>query len=398
MAPNNEQMVTTLYHDPSVVVIRREESLTRLQNNINLAQSQHHSESRLYPLLNRIVSDLCSLAKHDSEEQGSRELQCHSQALFPVEENHNQVPDVAACVFSADSLDMFPAFWFEGKALPLEKDVESWQSPKAHYRAMEIFANSIPQLRQQVNNAFECFEHGPTSYHVFLLIGTFWSLLVFEKQQEDDVRDYIEQKEAAAKQELVGIAKKLIDRKNQASVLPAAKRRRITKSTPAAKNPEIVMKTDITVPDRLLPQLKYVNEPLVVGSPVENYSPNFLKAVNSAMAQNHFVLQPSWFNVPPNFNSHPDLTEGIRRLRSAYERDLKNIMSNEKVALEDHLYSPPQDSNDTTYRPPRRNMDNDQDRQYDLRSSAVGNHGTLDSADTDSSHSTSGEEEEDSDT
>ncbi|KAJ3915800.1 hypothetical protein F5877DRAFT_81484 [Lentinula edodes] len=373
MALNNDQLVMNLYNDPSVVVIRKEEFLTRLRNNINLAQSQHRSESRLYPLLNRIVSDLCSFAKHVSEEQGSRELQCHSQALFPGEENHNQVPDFAACTFSADSLHMSPAFWFEGKALPLEKDEESWQSEKVRMRALARFGSSIPQLRQQADNAFKYFQHGPTRYHVFVLVGIFWSLLVFDKQQEDAVRDYIKQKEEEAKQELVDVAKNLIDKKNQASEPPASKRRRGTEDTPVAKSPEIVMKTEITVPDHLLPRLLYVNEPLVVGNPVENYSPNFLKAVASVMDQNHFVLQPSWFDLPPNFESQPNLTEGIRRLRLAYEQNLSNEVDNEKMALEDHLYSPPQDLNDTTYRPPRTNVGHDQDRQYHLRSSGVGN-------------------------
>ncbi|KAJ4494464.1 hypothetical protein C8R41DRAFT_829101 [Lentinula lateritia] len=276
MVLNNDQMLKDLYNDPSIVVIRKEESLTRLRNNINLAQSQSESESRLYPLLNRIVSDLCSFAKHASEEQGGIELQCHSQALFPGEENHYQVPDCAACVFSADSFRMFPAFWFEAKALPLEEDEESWQSAKARMSALEVFGDSIPQLRQQANNAFKCFEHGPTSYHVFLLVGIFWSLLIFEKQREDDARDHIGKMEAAAKQELEGVAKKLIDKKNQALGHPAAKRRRITKGTPAAKNPEIVTKMDITVPDHLLPRLLYVNEPLVVGNPVENYRKRWL--------------------------------------------------------------------------------------------------------------------------
>ncbi|KAJ3886532.1 hypothetical protein GG344DRAFT_69593 [Lentinula edodes] len=396
MALNNDKMLKELYDDPSVVVIRKEESLTRLRNNINLAQSQNGSESRLYPLLNRIVSDLCLFAKHDSEEQGGIELQCHSQALFPGEENHYQVPDCAACIFTADSLRMFPAFWFEAKALPLEEDEDSWQSAKAHYRALEVFGNSIPQLRQQANNAFKCFEHGPTSYPVFLLVGAFWSLLIFNKQLENDARDYIARKEEEAKQELMEVAKNLIDKKDRASVLPAAKRRRITEDTPVAKSPEIVTKIEIAIPDHLLPQLLYVNEPLVVGNPVENYSPNFLKAVACVMNQNHFVLQPSWFDLPTNFASEQDLMEGIRRLRLAYVEDLQNEMDKERMVLEDHLYSPPQDPNDTTYRPPRRNMDNDQDRQYDLRSSGVGNHGTPE-PDTDSSRSASVGEEEDSD-
>ncbi|KAJ3853452.1 hypothetical protein EV368DRAFT_81544 [Lentinula lateritia] len=369
-------MVTDLYNNPSIVVIRKEESLTRLQNNIDLAQSQSASESRLYPLLNRIVSDLCSFAKHDSEtqpEEGSKELQCHSQALFPGEETDYQVPDCAACVFNSDSLHMFPAFGFEGKALPLKVHEKNWHSAAvARERAMEIFEKSIPQLRQQANYAFKCFKHGPTSYHVFLIVGIFWSLLIFKKQQEEDVRDYIEEMEVAAKQELADIARKLIEKKDQAASLPpAGKRRRITS---APKNPEIVTETMITVPDHLLPQLLYVNEPLVIGNPVENYSPFFLKAVASAMDQNHFVLQPSWFDVPPNINSEPNLSEGIEKLRLAYEQDLRNDMSSEKMALEDHLFSPPQDPNDETYRPPRVNVG--EDRKYKLRSGPMANPGT----------------------
>ncbi|KAF9061541.1 hypothetical protein BDP27DRAFT_1337936 [Rhodocollybia butyracea] len=344
MASSNHDLVTSLYRDPSVIVIRKEEALSRLRNNIELAQSQSSLESRLYPLLNRIVSDLCALAKRRDTQH--RELQCHSQALFPGHghENRYRVPDCAACVFDSITLQMFPAFWFEGKALPLHPEEASWFTALGtEQRAMDIFESSIPQLREQAAYAFQSF-NGPTSYHVFLLVGIFWSLIIFDKEREAKANIHIAKMEEMAKEKLSEVANNLLDERS--------KKRRRTERSPT---PEVVTQTDIDIPDHLLPQLVYVNEPLVVGQPVEKYNPTFLEAVASTMTHNKFVLQPSWFDVPPNFKSKPDLDVGMNRLRVAYERPLRNDMSDRTMAVQDDLFSPPQDTNDLTYRGSRAN-------------------------------------------
>ncbi|KAF9038404.1 hypothetical protein BDP27DRAFT_780022, partial [Rhodocollybia butyracea] len=148
-----------------------------------------------------------------------------------------------------------------------------------------------------------------------------------------------------AKSELSDVADNLLGNRS--------KKRRRTEKSPT---PEIVTKTDIDIPDRLLPRLVYVNEPLVVGQPVEKYNPTFLEAVASTMTHNGFVLQPSWFDVPPNFNSEPKLNVGMKRLRLAYVRPLRNDMSDKTMAVQDALFSPLHDPTDLTYRGPRANQ------------------------------------------
>ncbi|KAF9038402.1 hypothetical protein BDP27DRAFT_1347824 [Rhodocollybia butyracea] len=311
---NNHDLVTSLDRDPSVIVIRKEEALSRLRNN------NSSLESRLYPLLNRIVSDLCALAKRRDAQH--RELQCHSQALFPDHghENRYRVPDCAACVFDSITLQMFPAFWFEGKALPLHPEEASWFTALGtEQRAMDIFESSIPQLREQAAYAFQSF-NGPTSYHVFLLVGISWSLIIFDKEREAQANIHIAKMEEMAKEKLSEVANNLLDERS--------KKRRRTERSPT---PEVVTQTDIDIPDHLLPQLVYVNEPLV--------------AVASTMTHNKFVLQPSWFD-----------DVGMKRLRLAYVRPLRNDMSDKTMAVQDALFSPLHDPTDLTYRGPRANQ------------------------------------------
>lgn len=81
-----------------VIVYSQTDSFGLIESDIQLAQSQPDLECRLYPLLNRVMSDICIVAKCKSTSQ--IRLQCHNQALFAVPQSSRfRVPDCAACAY-----------------------------------------------------------------------------------------------------------------------------------------------------------------------------------------------------------------------------------------------------------------------------------------------------------
>ncbi|KAE9387593.1 hypothetical protein BT96DRAFT_1025820 [Gymnopus androsaceus JB14] len=344
--------INAIYNDPSVVVILQAAAMTRVKNNIQMAQSQSSIESRLYPLIDGILHDLCAIAK-PMENNSPLQLQCHPQSLFSGEGGDtSQIPDCAACIWDPIACTMWPAFWFEAKPLP----AASWLTSKAAaWLAMSVFEQSIPQLRNQAAHAFATFKDRPTTYHVFLLVGIFWSMLIIDKDREAKAKDHTETMVKAAEQEQESIAATLKEQKQGSQsdpLTPPQKRRRIAKSTDIHDS-DITTTIDIDIPDHLLPELIYFNELLVLEESAEKYNPAFLHAILSAMDKNRFAMQPSWLTLPDNheYSRSEKHAEGLEKLRQAYTKRIKEDLDSHRMELIFDLYSPPQDLKDKPYHP-----------------------------------------------
>ncbi|KAJ4494145.1 hypothetical protein C8R41DRAFT_866858 [Lentinula lateritia] len=343
-----------MYKDPSVILLKRDSIFKRLESDLILAQSNAEIEFHLYPLLNRVVTDFCNVNEGDNRFT----LECHPQAYFgDSAPGSYRLPDCAACTFDSRASTMKeaikPIFWFEAKPLP---DSRNWRKKEVLIDTMtsSYFAAAIPQVREQVKHAFRSFD-GPTQYPVFILVGLYWSMLIFDKDKEQ--RAY-EHEETVASQVLArqAVAANLLALKDRATstasttsvVDPGGAQEKSRFSSPERQ---------IDVFDDYLPELKYFNEPLLLGTPVQEYNPAFLHALSTIMEKHEFSQQPSCFDVPHNYQYVPTiniLANGMKRLRTVYRNILNSIMVNASMEREDEEYSQSEDSKDGSYKPPGR--------------------------------------------
>ncbi|KAJ3903457.1 hypothetical protein F5879DRAFT_1023536 [Lentinula edodes] len=343
-----------MYKDPSVILLKRDSIFKRLESDLILAQSNAEIEFHLYPLLNRVVTDFCSVNEGDNRFT----LECHPQAYFgDSAPGSYRLPDCAACTFDSRASTMKeaikPVFWFEAKPL---RDSGNWRDKEVliDMMASHYFATAIPQVREQVKHAFRSFD-GPTQYPVFILVGLYWSMLIFDKDKEQ--RAY-EHEETVASQVLArqAVAANLLALKDRATstastasvVDPGGAQEKSRFSSPERQ---------IDVFDDYLPELKYFNEPLLLGTPVQEYNPVFLHALSTIMEKHEFSQQPSCFDVPHNYQYVPNiniLANGMNRLRAVYRDILNSIMVNATMEREDEEYSQSEDSKDGSYKPPGR--------------------------------------------
>ncbi|KAJ3884386.1 hypothetical protein GG344DRAFT_84102 [Lentinula edodes] len=227
-----------------------------------------------------------------------------------------------------------PVFWFEAKPLP---ELRNWRKREVLIDTMtsNYFAAAIPQVREQVKYAFRSFD-GPTQYPVFILVGLYWSIQVLARQ--------------AVAANLLALKDHATSTASTASVVdPGGAQEKSRFSSPERQ---------IDVFDDYLPELKYFNEHLLLGTPVQEYNPVFLHALSTIMEKHEFSQQPSCFDVPHNYQYVPNiniLANGMNRLRAVYRDILNSIMVNATMEREDEEYSQSEDSKDGSYKPPGRN-------------------------------------------
>ncbi|KAE9382547.1 hypothetical protein BT96DRAFT_231974 [Gymnopus androsaceus JB14] len=158
-------LIQALQNDPSLIVYTKAESTKRLDSALKIAMKDPANEFKLYPLLNRVITDI-TLSTVCTKENHPHVLEVHNQAFFGTSSDDFRLPDCAACYFNDDLENYFPAFWFEAKPLEVFED---WRtSAAAEFRAMQLFQNAIPQLREQVDRAFRAFT-GLEECYVFIL-------------------------------------------------------------------------------------------------------------------------------------------------------------------------------------------------------------------------------------
>ncbi|KAJ3863541.1 hypothetical protein EV359DRAFT_64703 [Lentinula novae-zelandiae] len=290
-----------MYKDPSVILLKRDSIFKRLESDLILAQSNAEIEFHLYPLLNRVVTDFCSVNEGDSRFT----LECHPQAYFgDSTPGSYRLPDCAASTFDSRASTMKeaikPVFWFHST-------------------------------------------------------GLYWSMLIFDKDKEQQAYEH---EETVASQVLArqAVAANLLALKDRATstastasvVDPGGAQEKSRFSSPERQ---------IDVFDDYLPELKYFNEPLLLGTPVQEYNPVFLHALSTIMEKHEFSQQPSCFDVPHNYQYVPNiniLASGMEKLRTVYRDILNSIMVNATMEREDEEYSQSEDSKDGSYKPPGR--------------------------------------------
>ncbi|KIK61155.1 hypothetical protein GYMLUDRAFT_85127 [Collybiopsis luxurians FD-317 M1] len=172
--------------DPAAITYTKADAMKRLDSALKIAMNDYSNEYKLYPLLNRVVTDI-TLSTNCAKQGHPHVLEVHNQAFFGTKNNY-RLPDCAACFFDDDSEEYFPAFWFEAKSLDYFED---WRTTRAEVEAESAFQNSIPQVRKQVDWAF-CMFPGLDECCVFILVGIYWSLLRFHRSTEDKARTHTE--------------------------------------------------------------------------------------------------------------------------------------------------------------------------------------------------------------
>ncbi|KAJ3923102.1 hypothetical protein F5877DRAFT_63591 [Lentinula edodes] len=336
-----------MYKDPSVILLKRDSIFKRLESDLILAQSNAEIEFHLYPLLNRVVTDFCSVNEGDSRFT----IECHPQAYFgDSAPGSYRLPDCAAYTFDSRASTMKeaikPIFWFEANLKPIPNS-RNWRKKEVLIDTMtsSYFAAAIPQVREQVKHAFRSFD-GPTQYPVFILVG------LIDKEQrayehEETVASQVLARQAVAAN-LLALKDRATSTASTASVVdPGGAQEKSRFSSPERQ---------IDVFDDYLPELKYFNEPLLLGTPVQEYNPVFLHALSTIMEKHEFSQQPSCFDVPHNYQYVPNINmaSGMEKLRTVYRDILNSIMVNATMEREDEEYSQSEDSKDGSYKPPGR--------------------------------------------
>ncbi|KAF5345733.1 hypothetical protein D9757_013303 [Collybiopsis confluens] len=344
---------TKWQNNPSFIIYTEAESMKRLECNLQIAMKDPMNEYKLYPLINRVATDI-AISTSCINEQHSHLLEVHNQAFFGTSKADFRLPDCAACFFDFETGVHFPAFWFEVKPLPAHED---WRTPEAEIRAIQEFENIIPQVRSQVEKALRVFPSIDKCY-VFIVVGIYWSLLRFEREREEGARQHteswFEHKPDFPLTNPIPAAQ---------STTPTRKRRR--KDSGEATRPGIYHSTtldplskqssapDITFPKEFLPELLYFNEPLIMGTPVDQYNPVFLRAVQQALSEHHCSMQPSWLSSPDDFDNNlaGDLSAGLEKLASAYALPIVDELTKNIMEQEDAEWPTPQNKSDSTYLP-----------------------------------------------
>ncbi|KAJ3745870.1 hypothetical protein DFH05DRAFT_1524147 [Lentinula detonsa] len=327
------------YHDPSVLLYTEKEFFALLESNNQVAQLHSSSESRLYPPLSRIAWF------------GHKRM-----STF-------RLPDCAGCIYDRCRLLVAPAFLMEAKRLGPTRGHDWCTATGAHVKASRHFIKALPQVRDQVQHAFDSFAEGPDHNYVFIHVGIFWSLLLFKKEDEKAIREI----EIIEKQRILGpsSAKSRLKKRSRLSSSsdgspgPKTPPRPSNLSPSAAATPFVspVSSSDSPIPDELLPEVIFFNQPLVTGLPATVYSPPFRQALSIVMDAAGFSLQPTWLTAPQYFDFAPyekKRGDGKVALRKAYFKDkIEHYQDYLKHQLNEEPSPPDNKQNDPTYAQPR---------------------------------------------
>ncbi|KAJ3993300.1 hypothetical protein F5050DRAFT_1904839 [Lentinula boryana] len=226
----------------------------------------------------------------------------------------------------------------------------------ADVKASVQFVKALPQVRDQVQHAFEFFAEGPDHNYVFIYVGIFWSLLLFKKEDEKAIREI----EIIEKQRILGPSsaksrskkRSRLSSSSDGSPAPKTPPRPSNLSPSAAATPFVspVSSSDSPIPDELLPEVIFFNRP-------SGYSPPFRQALSIVMDAAGFSLQPTWLTAPQDFDFAPyekERGDGKVALRKAYFRDkIEHYQNYLKHQLNEEPSPPDNKQKDPTYAQPR---------------------------------------------
>ncbi|KAJ3830735.1 hypothetical protein EV361DRAFT_980868 [Lentinula raphanica] len=314
--PNpNDIILQQLEEDPSVIIYPRTQSFLLVENDIQLAEAQSNLEARVYPFILRLAYDLC-MASMCSDPDAT--LECHPQ--FSLLDDGNGIvviPDGALCMFNKRTQILIPVLVIEAKSLSKinwAKNI-TWRSPEGRLKARgsACLTLHMDQLRKQAANAFPLLSAAGVPTKLPLIVGDaiYVSLLLFDKEKEENVQRIIDEYLSSMKEQLKAASQSEIESFMQRK---------------CEENDSF-----IPITQDMLPELIFYNEPLILGDPAHSYNPVVLNAIKVILDHADVALQPSWFNAGlENYQAYssPDQELGLMDIYHGYANPVDLILNN----------------------------------------------------------------------
>ncbi|KAF9061775.1 hypothetical protein BDP27DRAFT_1428627 [Rhodocollybia butyracea] len=245
--------------DPTVIVYTEEMAFERLENILVAAMEEPDVESRIYAFTSRpCLKPIIKLPTF----------------LEPL---HCDKPIAQRLFFDPVTKKLTSALSVEGKSLLFRhSNISDWKAEYAPMDASLAFEATVTQLREQAQHAFANFDMD--EHYVMLHVGNFFSLLLFNRENEKKVCDMEERSYTSTPQR------------------PGKRQRKNSNDSEVLQD----ILSEKQLPSGLLPRLIYVNQPILVERegggegriPWRKFNEYFLHALHLAASAHGFDLQP----------------------------------------------------------------------------------------------------------
>ncbi|KAJ3759910.1 hypothetical protein EV360DRAFT_69102 [Lentinula raphanica] len=286
----------------------------------------------------------------------------YSDCSCAIANNSSAIADDSCVIIETQILK--PILVIEGK--PLGKsdwrpNTTPWRSPEGRKNAADSLClqTCLPQLRDQVDHTFPLLsppaaalaEDSNTKCPVLVAQGIYLSLLLFDKEEEENVQNFIDEYLSSTKSKLEAeaAAGSAQFQKYQWSDIESLMKRQHEPGDPS-----------IDIEKQMLPELIFHNEPLVLGNPAHSYNPVVMHAIKDILDQHNIILQPSWFTdglenyeVQPS----PEKESGLEDIYNAYTVPVNQDIMQHIFKLSMDKVSPSTDSGDSSYKSSDMNVD-----------------------------------------